>query len=171
MGEASAEPAAEGGAGEVDEGVSPVGGAPVDELLGEFEPDPQGEGQEQPAGSVGLGGAVEESEGGEAEAARQQDPAFPQLGDPDSTDALYQATSPCSQVAKWCTPTLFVHGSKDYRLPDVEGLAAFTALQRAGVKSKLLLFPKENHWVLRPTNSIKWHATVLQWLQSCAEAS
>lgn len=107
----------------------------------------------------------------EAEAARQQDPAFPQLGDPDSTDALYQATSPCSQVAKWCTPTLFVHGSKDYRLPDVEGLAAFSALQRAGVKSKLLLFPKENHWVLRPTNSIKWHATVLEWLQSCAKAS
>jgi dipeptidyl aminopeptidase/acylaminoacyl peptidase len=53
---------------------------------------------------------------------------------------------------------------KDFRIPYSEGLATFTVLQRKGIPSKLLVFPDENHWVLRPANSILWHETVLGWL-------
>lgn len=76
----------------------------------------------------------------------------------------YAKYDPMAQVANWKTPTLVVHGGKDYRVPDIQGLAVFTALQRRGVPSKLLYFPDENHWVLRPNNSILWHDTVLGWL-------
>jgi dipeptidyl aminopeptidase/acylaminoacyl peptidase len=59
---------------------------------------------------------------------------------------------------------LVVHGAKDYRVVYSQGLASFTALQRKGIPSKLLFFPDENHWVLRPQNSVLWHDTVLGWL-------
>ena len=71
---------------------------------------------------------------------------------------------PIDLVKNWKTPTLVVHGGKDYRIPDSQGLGVFTALQRRGVPSKLLYFPDENHWVLRPNNSVLWHETVLAWL-------
>ncbi len=64
----------------------------------------------------------------------------------------------------WNTPHLIIHGSKDYRIPITEGISAFTTLQIRGVPSKFLHFPNENHWVLKPKNSIKWYYEVLGWL-------
>ncbi len=72
--------------------------------------------------------------------------------------------NPVNYVANWKTPTLVIHGEKDYRIPYSQSLAAFTALQQQGVESKLLVFPDENHWVLKPQNSIQWHRTVFDWL-------
>jgi dipeptidyl aminopeptidase/acylaminoacyl peptidase len=71
---------------------------------------------------------------------------------------------PIDHIDKWKTPTLVVHGGKDYRVVYTQGLATFTALQRKGVPSKLLFFADENHWVLKPQNSKQWYDTVLAWL-------
>jgi dipeptidyl aminopeptidase/acylaminoacyl peptidase len=60
---------------------------------------------------------------------------------------------------------LVVHGAKDFRLPETEGFGVFTALQRRGIPSQLLYFPDENHWVLKPRNSVRWYDTVLAWLE------
>jgi dipeptidyl aminopeptidase/acylaminoacyl peptidase len=57
-----------------------------------------------------------------------------------------------------------VHGGNDFRVVDTQGMSVFTALQRKGVPSKFLFFPDENHWVLKPQNSILWHETVLAWI-------
>jgi dipeptidyl aminopeptidase/acylaminoacyl peptidase len=78
----------------------------------------------------------------------------------------HEKFNPVNYVTKWKTPMLVVHGEKDYRIPVSQGLGAFTALQRQGVESKLLVFPDENHWVLKPANSVLWHHTVLGWLDS-----
>jgi dipeptidyl aminopeptidase/acylaminoacyl peptidase len=67
-------------------------------------------------------------------------------------------------VKNWKTPTLVIHGEQDFRVVDTQGMGTFTALQRRGVPSKLLIFPDENHWVLKPQNSILWHDTVIAWL-------
>ncbi|WP_353207384.1 S9 family peptidase [Sphingorhabdus sp.] len=72
--------------------------------------------------------------------------------------------NPVNHVAKWKTPTLVIHGERDYRIPYSQSLATFTALQQQGVESKLLVFPDENHWVLKPKNSIQWHQTVFDWV-------
>ena len=56
-------------------------------------------------------------------------------------------------------------------MPDIQGLAVFTALQRKGIPSRLLYFPDENHWVLKPNDSILWHETVLAWLDRYIGAS
>jgi dipeptidyl aminopeptidase/acylaminoacyl peptidase len=72
--------------------------------------------------------------------------------------------NPVNHVTKWKTPTLVIHGEKDYRIPYSQSLATFTALQQQKVESKLLVFPDENHWVLKPQNSIQWHRTVFDWL-------
>jgi dipeptidyl aminopeptidase/acylaminoacyl peptidase len=76
----------------------------------------------------------------------------------------YARHNPVDHVAKWKTPMLVVHGAKDFRIPETQGFATFTALQRKGIPSKLLHFPDENHWVLKPANSLLWHETVLGWL-------
>ncbi len=76
----------------------------------------------------------------------------------------YTKDSPLSFVQNWKTPMLVVHGGKDYRVVDTQGIATFTLLQRKGIPSRLLYFPDENHWVLKPANSILWHETVLGWL-------
>src|SRR3546814_17921059 len=60
---------------------------------------------------------------------------------------------------------LVIHGQLDYRIPVSQGISAFTALQRKGIESKFLYFPDENHWVLKPANSILWHDTVNGWLK------
>jgi dipeptidyl aminopeptidase/acylaminoacyl peptidase len=78
--------------------------------------------------------------------------------------ASYAKHNPVDYVAQWKTPTLVIHGRLDYRVPYEQGLAVFTALQRRGVPSELLYFPDENHWVLKPSNSIQWYETVLAWL-------
>ena len=67
------------------------------------------------------------------------------------------------------TPTLVSHGEIDYRVPVNQGLELFTALQRRNVPSKLLLFPDEGHWVLKPRNSQLWYRTVLDWIDAHAK--
>jgi len=76
----------------------------------------------------------------------------------------YSKVNPVENVKNWKTPTLVIHGSLDFRIPDTHGMAAFTALQRKGVASKLIIFPDENHWVLKPQNSKLWHDEVLNWI-------
>ena len=77
----------------------------------------------------------------------------------------YERFNPARHVQKWKTPTLIVAGQNDFRVPIDQSLSAFTALQRRGVPSKLLYFPDENHWVLKPQNSVLWHDTVNAWLK------
>jgi len=71
--------------------------------------------------------------------------------------------NPVEFVPKWSTPELIVHGSKDYRLAETDGIAAFHALQQLNVPSRLVIFPNENHWVLDHGNSLKWHHEVFRW--------
>lgn len=76
----------------------------------------------------------------------------------------YEKWNPVTFVDKWKTPMLVIHGEKDFRIPYTQGLAAFTALQRRDIPSRLLIFPDENHWVLKPRNSIQWYSEVFAWL-------
>jgi dipeptidyl aminopeptidase/acylaminoacyl peptidase len=76
----------------------------------------------------------------------------------------YAKHNPIDHVAKWKVPMLVVHSSNDFRVVETEGMATFTVLQRRGIPSQFLSFPDENHWVLKPANSIQWHETVLGWL-------
>ena len=79
--------------------------------------------------------------------------------------AAYEKFNPIDHVGDWRVPMLVVHSQKDFRIPLEQGLAAFTALQRRGIPSELLTFPDENHWVLKPHNSVLWHDTVNAWLK------
>ena len=85
-------------------------------------------------------------------------------GQPWTNKAMYERWSPHNFVRNFKTPMLVIHGELDYRVPIGEGLQVFTALQRMNVPSKLLIFPDEGHWVLKPQNSQLWHHTVLGWL-------
>jgi dipeptidyl aminopeptidase/acylaminoacyl peptidase len=76
----------------------------------------------------------------------------------------YQKWNPMLSAEKFKTPTLVITSERDYRVPFGQGLQFFTALQIRGVPSKLLTFPDEGHWVLKPGNSRLWHATVMDWL-------
>jgi dipeptidyl aminopeptidase/acylaminoacyl peptidase len=76
----------------------------------------------------------------------------------------YERFNPVNFVARWRTPMLVIHGEQDFRIPYSQGLGAFTALQRRGIESQLLVFPDENHWTLKPDNSLLWYHTVLKWL-------
>jgi dipeptidyl aminopeptidase/acylaminoacyl peptidase len=81
----------------------------------------------------------------------------------------YEKHNPAAYVKNWQTPMLVIHGADDFRVPLEQGLAAFNALQRKGIASQFLYFPDENHWVLRPANSVQWHETVLAWLERWLE--
>jgi dipeptidyl aminopeptidase/acylaminoacyl peptidase len=85
-------------------------------------------------------------------------------GTPYDKPEAYERFNPAAHVAQWKTPMLIVHGQLDYRIPVEQGLAAFTALQRRGIDSQFLYFADENHWVLKPHNSIQWYDTVQAWL-------
>ncbi|HEX2835160.1 MAG TPA: S9 family peptidase [Thermoanaerobaculia bacterium] len=87
-------------------------------------------------------------------------------GTPWEQPEQYEKWSPHRFAKNFTTPTLVVHGELDYRVPLDQGLQLFTALQRRGVPSRLLLFPDEGHWVLKPQNSKVWHETVLGWMDS-----
>jgi dipeptidyl aminopeptidase/acylaminoacyl peptidase len=76
----------------------------------------------------------------------------------------YTKHNPIDFVKNWKTPTLVIHGGLDYRVVDTQGMATFTALQRKGVPSRFLYFPDENHWVLKPQNTKRWHEEVLGWI-------
>lgn len=73
--------------------------------------------------------------------------------------------SPHVNVSKWKTPTLIIHGEKDYRVPVGEALALFEALQAHGVDSELLVYPDENHWILKPRNIRHWYGSVIDFLK------
>jgi dipeptidyl aminopeptidase/acylaminoacyl peptidase len=91
-------------------------------------------------------------------------PEWEHHGTPWARPASYEKFNPVLYVDRWKTPMLVIHGALDYRIPDTQGIAVFQALQRKGVPSRLLHFADENHWVLKPRNSIQWHETVLEWL-------
>jgi dipeptidyl aminopeptidase/acylaminoacyl peptidase len=78
--------------------------------------------------------------------------------------AKHEEFNPANFVAAWKTPMLVIHGEKDFRVPYAQGLATFTALQRRHIESRLVVFPDENHWILKPANSLLWHDEVLGWL-------
>jgi dipeptidyl aminopeptidase/acylaminoacyl peptidase len=91
-------------------------------------------------------------------------------GTPWEVPEAYDRHSPIRFVDRWKTPMLVIHGGRDFRVPETQGLMAFTALQRRGIPSRFLHFPGENHWVLKPRNSILWHETVLEWLAQWIDA-
>tara|TARA_B110001450_G_C17619193_1_gene480486 strand:- start:906 stop:1262 length:357 start_codon:yes stop_codon:yes gene_type:complete len=80
-------------------------------------------------------------------------------------DSPYQKYTPSAKVHEWKTPTLVIHGAKDFRLVESEGISTFTALQRQNVPSQLLYLPTENHHCLNYQNSMVWHETVLSWIE------
>ena len=84
----------------------------------------------------------------------------------DNKDAqnAYHDFNPALNVANWDTPILIIQGGRDYRVPEGQGLAAFQAAQLKGIKSRLLYFPEENHWVLDYENSLIWHREFYRWL-------
>ena len=86
-------------------------------------------------------------------------------GTPYDKPENFEKFNPVNHVAEWRVPMLVVQGEKDYRVPVDQGLSTFTALQRRGIESQLLYFPDENHWVLKPANSVLWHDTVNAWLK------
>ena len=85
-------------------------------------------------------------------------------GTPWTNPLLYSRWSPHKFVKNFNTPILIIHGELDYRVPIGEGMQLFTAVQRKGIDSKILIFPDEGHWVLKPQNSQLWYYTVLDWL-------
>ncbi len=87
-------------------------------------------------------------------------------GPPWEKPEVYEKWSPSQYVKEFRTPTLVIHGEQDFRVPYTQGLQLFTALQMQKVPSKLLLFPDEGHWVLKPQNSVLWYRTVIDWLDS-----
>jgi len=85
-------------------------------------------------------------------------------GTPYDNRAMYQKWSPHQYATNFKTPTLVVHGQLDYRLDVSEGFQLFTTLQSRNVPSKMLYFPDEGHWVLKPQNSRLWYKTVNDWV-------
>lgn len=76
----------------------------------------------------------------------------------------HYANSPHKLIENWNTPILITHGELDYRVPVDQGMMAFNAAQMHGVTSKMILFPDENHWILKPQNSIHWNREFFAWL-------
>ncbi|KAK5721087.1 hypothetical protein LTR15_007051 [Elasticomyces elasticus] len=85
-----------------------------------------------------------------------------------STLSDWKKWDPSEHLDQWATPQLVIHSEKDYRLPISEGIAPFNVLQARGVESQFLTFPDENHWVLKPENSLVWHKVVLNWVNKHA---
>jgi dipeptidyl aminopeptidase/acylaminoacyl peptidase len=85
-------------------------------------------------------------------------------GTPWENPEGYERFNPVHHVDKWKTPMLVIQGDLDFRIPTSQGLSTFTALQRRGIESRLVVFPDENHWVLKPQNSLQWHNEVFGWL-------
>ncbi len=87
-----------------------------------------------------------------------------EMGDPYREPERYIRQSPFEHLAKIRTPMLVIHGEQDFRVPVSEALRLWTDLRRHGVEGKLLYFPDENHWILKPQNARLWYATVLAFL-------
>ncbi|MBN2137835.1 MAG: S9 family peptidase [Sedimentisphaerales bacterium] len=91
-------------------------------------------------------------------------PEWDHFGTPWTNSQAYEEQNPVNFLKKWKTPMLVIHGGLDFRVAETQGLGTFNALQRLGIPAKLLYFPDESHWVLKPNNSILWHETVIDWL-------
>lgn len=91
-------------------------------------------------------------------------PAWEFRGMPWENPDAYERWSPSYFVKNFKTPTLVIHGELDYRVPVGQGLQLFTGLQMQKVPSKLLLFPDEGHWILKPQNSLLWYQSIIDWL-------
>lgn len=91
-------------------------------------------------------------------------PEWEFAGTPYKNPKLYDKWSPMAYAQNFKTPTLVIHGQLDYRLDVSEGFQLFTALQRQGVKSRMLYFPDEGHFVAKPANAELWYRTVLDWI-------
>lgn len=76
----------------------------------------------------------------------------------------YALSNPISLIDRWKTPIMIIEGEKDYRIPYTQGLEAYQVAQLKGIKSRLLVFPDEGHWVLKPQNSLLWHREFFRWL-------
>jgi dipeptidyl aminopeptidase/acylaminoacyl peptidase len=91
-------------------------------------------------------------------------PEWEHRGTPFDKPEEYAKVNPVELVKNWATPELVIHGGLDFRIPETQAFAAFTALQRRGIPSRFVEFPDENHWVLKPQNSKRWHEEVLGWI-------
>lgn len=76
----------------------------------------------------------------------------------------HYSNSPAARVTEWHTPILCIHGAMDFRIPYDQGMAAFNAARMMGVPSRLIVFPDENHWILKPQNALYWHREYFSWL-------
>jgi dipeptidyl aminopeptidase/acylaminoacyl peptidase len=92
---------------------------------------------------------------------RERSLGAPPWGDLTKIDAQ----SPQRFAANFKTPTLISHGEKDFRVPVTQGLEYYNTLRQKGVPTRLIYFPDENHWILKPQNSILWHKEVFAWLE------
>ena len=81
----------------------------------------------------------------------------------DNARKTYE-NSPHRFVDNWDTPILCIHGEKDYRIVYNQGMGAFNAARMKGIPAELLIYPDENHWVLKPQNGILWQRTFFNWL-------
>jgi dipeptidyl aminopeptidase/acylaminoacyl peptidase len=75
-----------------------------------------------------------------------------------------QRNNPMFYASQFKTPTLVIHGELDYRVPYNNGLELYAVLQAMGVASRLVTYPDENHWILKPQNAIHWHWEMQSWL-------
>ncbi|HOW84839.1 MAG TPA: S9 family peptidase [Candidatus Aminicenantes bacterium] len=91
-------------------------------------------------------------------------PEWDHLGTPWANPQNYEKHNPANFIKNWKTPMMIVHGGQDFRVVETQGIGSFNVLQRRGIPSQFLYFPDENHWVLKPANSILWHDTVIAWL-------
>lgn len=89
---------------------------------------------------------------------------FGEFWDPKQ-DALYRKMSPHFGAPNFKTPTLVIAGGLDYRVPDSHGIELFNTLQNRGVRSRLVYYPNENHWILKPQNSKYWYEALARWLK------
>ena len=92
-------------------------------------------------------------------------------GLPWTNPAMYSRWSPHKFAQNFNTPILIIHGELDYRVPIGEGMQLFTAVQRKGIDSKILIFPDEGHWVLKPQNLQLWFNTILDWTDKYLQPS
>jgi len=91
-------------------------------------------------------------------------------GMPWDNPELYSKWSPSNFVKEFKTPTLVIHGEQDFRVPVSQGMQLFTALKSQKVPSKLVLFPDEGHWVLKPQNTVLWYSQFLDWIGQWTKA-
>jgi dipeptidyl aminopeptidase/acylaminoacyl peptidase len=91
-------------------------------------------------------------------------------GMPWDNPEMYSKWSPSNFVKEFKTPTLVIHGEQDFRVPVSQGMQLFTALKSQKVPSKLILFPDEGHWVLKPQNTVLWYAQFLDWIGQWTKA-